>query len=319
MKLLTNKVISCLKKNYIYKMRKIFIIWLTFTSLTNNAQEYLDVFSVSYSKTPTTSYKNSFDKSSISIFDAKVTLPLVINKKTAIITGFDFSLKELNLSNNSDETKLFYNRIKLGITTEHSDYWTGTYILLPVIASDYKKLSNQDIYIGAISFWTYKKKKNLNYKFGVYAGNEAYGLYITPILGIYYITPNSNFEISALLPGLLDMNLKISNKIKLGFDYKGVSETFKIHEENKKIVYTENRTLEFSSYVQNNSFIKNLLLRLKFGFSTNKYDIYTEGDKIDLSITPIKIGDNRIKLNKNLNSSAFLKLEAIYRFDIPSK
>lgn len=300
-------------------MRKTLILLFLFIPLLTKAQEYVDVLSVSYSTTEKTSFKNTLDTSNISIFDAKLTLPIVINQKTALITGFDFSIKELQLFTNTDNTKLFYNRIKLGVTSQHSDNWTGTYLLLPVVSSDYKKLSFKDIYAGGIALWTYKKNKRLNYKFGVYAGNEAYGFYITPLVGIYYISPSSNFEISALLPGLFDMNYKISSKTKLGIDYKGVSETYKIHEENKKTTYTENRTLESSSYIQNNSLYKNLLLRLKFGISTNKYDVYTEGDKIDLSITPIKIGDNRIKLNTNLNSSAFLRVEAIYRFDIPSK
>jgi hypothetical protein len=49
---------------------------------------------------------------------------------------------------------------------------------------------------------------------------------------------------------------------------------------------------------------QNLLLRLKVGFATNKYDVYAENDKIDLA-PPIRIGDNRTKLNTNLTSSAF--------------
>ena len=120
------------------------------------------------------------------------------------------------------------------------------------------------------------------------------------------------------MPGLFDINFRISNKMILGLDYKGVSETFKIHKKNTPTTYTGNRTLEFSSYIQNNSFNKNLLLQLKLGFATNNFDVYAVGDKIKLSITPIKIGDNRTKLNINLNNSAFLKIEAIYRFNITS-
>ena len=38
-----------------------------------------------------------------------------------------------------------------------------------------------------------------------------------------------------------------------------------------------------------------------------------------LNITPFKIGDDRTKLNEKMNSSAFFRFEAIYRFNIPSK
>jgi hypothetical protein len=45
--------------------------------------------------------------------------------------------------------------------------------------------------MGGIALLTYKKRNNLNYKFGLYAGNELYGLYLTPLLGIYYKSPNN--------------------------------------------------------------------------------------------------------------------------------
>lgn len=299
--------------------KKIISFLFLISPLLSNAQEYVDLLNINYAKTENTSFRNSSDKSTISIFDSKLTLPVVLNEKTAIITGFDFSIKELQLFPNNEFSKLYYTRLKLGLSTQHSDHWTGTYVLLPILASDYKNINSQDIYMGGIAIWTYKKNKRFNYKFGLYTGYEAFGLYITPLVGIYYINPNSSFEISALMPGLLDMNFRVSNKIKLGIDYKGASETFKIHEKNIPITYTENRTLEFSSYIQNNSINKNLLLRLKLGFATNNFDVYAVDDKIDLSITPIKIGDNRTKLNTNLNSSAFLKIEAVYRFNITPK
>ncbi|MEZ7497749.1 hypothetical protein QO200_03255 [Flavobacterium sp. Arc3] len=175
------------------------------------------------------------------------------------------------------------------------------------------------IFMGGIAVWTYKKRKNFNYKFGLYTGNEAFGFYITPLLGIYYISPDSRFEISALLPGLFDMNFGVSSKTRLGIDYKGNSETFKIKNDNALTAYSENNSLEFSSYVQNNSLDKNLLLRLKIGHSTNSYDLYAVNDKIDLSITPFKFGNHRTKLNSELDYSPFLKVEAIYRFPISKK
>jgi len=300
-------------------LKKLLSFLFLIAPLLSNSQEYVDILNISYSKSGDTSFENSAKSTTISIFDSKVTLPIVLNEKTALITGFDFNIKKLQLFPDSNFSELYYTRLKLGFTTQHSDRWTGTYVLLPILASDYKNIGSDDIYMGGIAVWTYKKHKNFNYKFGVYTGNEAFGFYITPILGIYYISPNSGFEVSALIPGLFDMNFGLSSKTRLGVDYKGNSETFKIHNDNARTTYSENNCLEFSSYVQNNSLDKNLLLRLKIGYSTNSYDVYAVDDKIDLSITPFKIGNNRIKLNSELDYSPFLKVEAIYRFPISSK
>lgn len=298
---------------------KLLLFLFLISPLLSNSQEYLDLFNLSYSKSGDTSYKNTTGNTTISLFKSSITLPIVLNKKTAIITGFDFSTKRMQLFPDSNFSKLYYTRLKLGFSTVSSDYWTGTYVLLPILASDYKNISSNDIYMGGIAIWTYKKRKSLNYKFGLYTGYESSGFYITPIIGIYYISPDSRFEISALMPGIFDMNFNLSNKTKLGIDYKGNSESFKLHNENSPTIYAENNALEFSSYLQNNSFDKSLLLRFKIGVATNSYDVYPDGEKIDLAITPIRIGDNRTKLNPNLNKSAFLRIEAIYRFYTTSK
>ncbi|SEA41461.1 hypothetical protein SAMN05443667_104122 [Flavobacterium gillisiae] len=300
-------------------VNKLLLFLFLISPLLSNSQEYVDLLNLSYSKTGDTSFENSSEGTTISIFDSKVTLPIVLNEKTALITGFDFNIKKLQLLPNSNFSELYYTRLKLGFSTQHSDRWTGTYVLLPILASDYKNIGSDDIYVGGIAVWTYKKRKNFNYKFGLYTGNEAFGFYITPLVGIYYISPNSGFEISALLPGLFDMNFGISSKTRLGIDYKGNSETFKIQNDKALTTYLENNCLEFSCYLQNNSLDKNLLLRLKTGYSTNSYDVYDVNDKIDLSITPFKFGNNRTKLNSELAYSSFLKVEAIYRFPIYSK
>lgn len=299
-------------------VKKILVFLLIVFPLIGNAQEYVDVIGINYSKSLDTKYSSNSESTSISIFDSKVLLPIVLNEKTAVITGFDFSIKRLQLFPNESFSELYYTRLKLGITTEHSDKWTGTYVLLPVIASDYKNLSSKDLYIGGILFWTNKIRKNLNYKFGFYAGNEAFGLFFTPLVGLYYNSPNLKYEITALMPGIFDANMAINKSLKLGIDYKGISETFKLHDDKYPSTYAENSTLEFSTYLENNSLINNLLLRFKVGYATNDYQVYDLKDKIDFSLTPVKFGNNRTRLNSSFNSSVLIKIEAIYRFNISS-
>ena len=300
-------------------IKKALIFFLLIFPVLSNSQEYVDLINVSYAKSGETKFSNSPEKTTVSIFDSKVLLPIVINPKTAIITGFDFNIKNLQLFPNAEFSDLYYTRLKLGVNTEHSDKWTGSYALLPVISSDYKKLSFDDVYMGGIVIMTYKKNKSLNYKFGVYTGTQASGYFITALVGMYYKIPNSNFEITALMPGILDVNYGISSSTKVGIDYKGSSEAFKFHDENILKTCVENSTLEFSSYIENNSLTKNLLFRLKAGLATNKYDVYAVNDKFNLNITPIKIGDDRTKLNQKMNSSLFFRFEAIYRFNLNSK
>jgi hypothetical protein len=57
--------------------------------------------------------------------------------KTAVITSFDFNIK-MQLYPDSNFSTLYYTRLKLGFNTKHSDKWSGLYVLLPILSSDYK-------------------------------------------------------------------------------------------------------------------------------------------------------------------------------------
>ena len=53
---------------------------------------------------------------------------------------------------------------------------------LSKVASDYNNFTNNDLYLAGAIVFKYQKKDNLNYKFGMYASNEANGLFVSPII-----------------------------------------------------------------------------------------------------------------------------------------
>lgn len=296
----------------------LFILFLLGSNLCSS-QHYVDIFSINYGKSAATSYENSSQTTTITNLDADLTLPIELNEKNAVITGIDFSNNTLQLFPDSNYNNLYLTRLKAGINITHSEHWSGTYLLLPKLSSDYINLSMDDFYIGGVAVLKYKKNKNLSYKFGIYASNEAFGLFISPLIGLYYLSPNSRFEMNLYLPNNADLNYSLTNKTKIGTDFVARGKSFKLATSGTRSSYAENNSLEFSSYLQNNSLIKNVLVRLKLGFSTNSFEVYPIDQKIAFATTLFKFGDNRTQLNTNLSSSAFIKIEAIYRFDTVSK
>jgi hypothetical protein len=294
------------------------ILFLVLSNLCIS-QQYVDLFSINYGKSAATGYQNNSQSTTITNFDADLSLPIELNEKYAIITGIDFSTNNLQLFPDSNYNNLYLKRLKVGVNINHSEHWSGTYILLPKISSDYINLSMNDFYIGGVAVLKYKKRNNLTYKFGLYASNEAFGLFISPLIGLYYLSPNARFEMNLYLPNNTDLNYSLTNKTKIGTDFVARGKSFKLTTDGDRSSYAENNSMEFSSYLQNNSLIKNVLLRLKIGFSTNSFEVYPIDQKIAFATTLFKFGDNRTQLNTSLSSSPFIKIEAIYRFDIPLK
>ena len=120
----------------------------------------------------------------------------------------------------------------------------------------------------------------------------------------------------------MDVSLPISADVNytfgsttLGFDYIGIGRSFRITE-NDTDVYADVSSLEFASYLQFNALEKSVLLRAKFGYSSSNYEIYRNGEEIDLGLSAFSFGDDRTQLNPNLSGGLFLRFEAIYRFNI---
>ena len=298
-------------------MKKI-LIALFFLPLCIFSQNYVDILKIGYSETFNNDFEGTNKSTQVNSFEAGLTIPIVINKDYAFITGFDFSKNNLQLFPDSLQTNLYSTILKVGLASTYSKKWSSTLILLPKIASDYKNISSDDFYVGGLALFKYQKNENLKYRFGIYGSTEAFGFFTTPILGWYYLSPNTKFEMDVSLPIAADINYKLG-KTTLGVDYYGIGRSFALHGENQPNEYVDLSSLEFASYIQYNAFENSILLRGKFGYSSNNYEVYADGDSIDLGVSAFTFGDDRKQLNPDLSGGFFLKVEAIYRFQLAKK
>ena len=130
--------------------------------------------------------------------------------------------------------------------------------------------------MGAMLFLRKKRGKNLIYRFGLYGSTEAFGFFATPMLGVYYKSPNNRFEIDASLPIVADVNYTFG-KTTVGFDYFGIGRSFNISQEEFSEYYIEQSPLEFVGYIQLNTLQKSVLIRTKVGYTSNTHEAYEQG------------------------------------------
>lgn len=295
-------------------MKKLLLFCFLFPFFIS-AQEYVDLFKIGYGQTLKNNFEGTNESTEVKSFDVGFTLPIVFNKNQALITGADFSSNNLQLFPKAEFTGLYSTNLKLGLASTWSEKWSTTIVLLPKIASDYRDISGDDFYVGGFALLKLKKNENLKYRFGLYGTQEAFGFFATPIIGWYYLSPNQRFEMDMSLPISADVNYKLGGTT-VGIDYYGIGRSFKIHEANSPTLYADLSSLEFAGYFQVNTLKESVLLRAKAGYSSNDYEVYNEGDKIDLGVSAFSFGDDRNQLNPNIEGGFFLKFEAIYRFHI---
>lgn len=299
-------------------MKKYFFL-LLISNLTVNAQEYVDIFKVGYGQTFNNDFENSNNTTFVKFFEADLTYPIVINENNALITGVAFSRNNLELFPEDDFTSLYSTTLKVGLASTFNEKWSSTLVLLPKIASDYNSISGNDFYFGGLGLLKYQKNEHLKYRFGIYASSEAFGIFTTPIIGWYYLSPNKKFEMDMSLPIAADVNYTF-NSITLGIDYYGIGRSFKLYNDsNESTAYVDLSSLEFAGYLQFNTFQKSVLLRAKTGYASSNYEVYGNGDTIDIGVSAFSFGDNRTQLNPQISGGFFLKFEAIYRFHIKNE
>ena len=282
------------------------------------AQNYVDVFKISYAYTYRSNFKDTPNYTNVNSLETIATIPVPLNNSKAIISGFNFNFNTLQLSPNSSETHLYNTTLRLGITAKLSSTWDGTLIALPKLASDYKQLSLDDFYLGGIVLFKNKRNSKLYYRYGWYLSEEAFGITTTPILGLYYFSANKRFEADLAIPISANINYSFQH-LTLGFDYFGIERSYHLHTPAQLGTYVEQNRLEFAGYLQCNTFNKHIILRGKLGYVSNRHAVFDDDETISLKFIDFRINDHRTQLNPKLEGSLFFKIEAIYRFQLNSQ
>jgi hypothetical protein len=292
------------------------VILFFFIPLIGFGQNYVDLINLGYSNTFSTSFKESGENADGQSFFADLNFPIELNEKYALITGVNLNTHQLPLYPNAEITHLYSLMLKLGLATTHSKKWSSTLVFLPKLASDYNNLSSDDLYLGGYGILKYQKSDDLLYKLGAYGSTEAFGVFFTPIVGLYYTSPNGLFEMDLSLPISADINYTLGNTI-VGIDYFGIGRSF--HLDVEPNTYVEQNPLEFSSYIQFNAWHNSILVRAKVGYSSYENEVYADGDKLDVRLSAFNFGDDRTQLNPDITGGFFIKIETLYRFHIGNK
>jgi len=290
------------------------ILFTCFFSIIQ-AQNYLDIVNISYTNTSSNEFENSNAQTHVEERALKLTFPIVMNEKTALLTGFYGNKTSLKLDANSPVTDLNVLSLNLGVNQVFNTKWSGTFMLIPRIASDKIGFDAKDLQLGALALFTNTKRKSLKYKYGIYANTENYGLILVPIIGLYYLSESEKFEVNLNLPITADIKYKLFKKGALGMQFEGLGSTYNIKRPmySNKQLYIAKTSNEICSYFQW-QFSKSVYLNSKIGYALGRdYEVYDAKDKIDLAMSSIYFGDNRTQLNENFKDGVFFKFELIYR------
>lgn len=297
-------------------MKKSFSIFLLLFVHWAYGQKYVDLARVYYSNSAQNNFENSDSSTRVMEFGVDLTGPIVINDKRVILTGLFYEQTQAKLYPDQPEQAMNILGLRAGISITHSDTWTGSYILVPKIASDFNSIDGNDFQIGAIALLKYNKQENMNYKLGMYYNAEFFGPLFIPLFGLYYQSANKKFETNLTLPFQADANYQLNKHLHTGMNFNGQVRSFRLSEipERSTEGYVVKSANELFSYLRIN-LTRQLLVHLKAGYTLGRsYRVFEEGDKVSFASILVRVGDDRTQLNTDFSDGFVYQAGLVFRF-----
>jgi hypothetical protein len=291
---------------------------LIFSFCQTTAQQYVDILSVSHS----ISAQNPFDSTSQtshlqeSLLD--FTFPIPLNEQTALLTGLNYERVSSQVFLSDQNLTVSSITAKIGLNRTHSDRWSGTYVLLPKIASDFESIGKNDFQIGAVALFKRRKSEKLNFSLGVYANTERFGPFAVPLFGMYYLSPNDKFECKLLIPLNADINYKLHKNVAAGIMFKGQIRSYHLNAPTPSIAdaYLTRSTNDVHAFLRF-QIAGGWMIETKAGHSVGrKYRVFEESDKVPFALPLAYFDDNRTQLNNDFSDGLLFEVALRYRFDL---
>ncbi|MEI6411493.1 MAG: DUF6268 family outer membrane beta-barrel protein [Bacteroidota bacterium] len=281
-----------------------------------NAQQYFDVLKIDHLESLGQKFDSSNARIPLSETSIDLTIPIrspALKKNGAVLlSGLFAEHNRVRLFPGAPLTNFYSVMGKVGIVKKHGAHWTGTYLLLPKLNSDFQSIGKHDFQMGAFALLKHEKSPGLNYKFGIYANTDLFGVFIVPMFGFYIL--KNKLEINANLPLNLDINYQLTPNLKAGARYSGFTKTYQLH--TLLPTYIEKATNEGGAYIQ----VKLGVSQLQFFAGTSflrHFRTYAIGDKATLAFPLYKLGNDRTQLNPEFGNGLILKSSLIIR--MPTK
>ena len=289
---------------------------MIFISTSITAQDYVDLIKNHYAISPNNSFDSIGGKTDVVEFGTDITLPIVLKNENVFITGIAAEQINLKLHPHTKSYNLSSIALKLGYQAKHSEKISGTYMLLPKLASDFKNLGGKDLQLGGLALYKIKKSELFKYHAGLYYNGELFGPFVVPLLGFYYKSENKKFEANFTLPIWADVNYSLTNWMNIGTNFSAFVRSYHLSQSD---AYVAKKANEVFGYLQFN-IKKSFILQTKVGYSIGRsYKAYEDNDKTDFAFSAFRFGDNRTVLNPTFDDGLIYRVKLLYRFHIKEK
>lgn len=292
-----------------------FVIILFLSVFQGFAQKKYTIASLGYMGSFNTNYTDPAISSDAGYLSLNISLPIVLNEKTAIVTGIRGNNWTMSYTPEQIWPTSYYSLgLTLGVNHKFSDKNSLLFVAIPKLNSDYRSIESSALQFGFLTTYSIQKNENFLWKLGMYYNDEFFGAFVVPIFGLDWKL-SDKMTISGDLPIYGKANYKGNDKLDYGFGYVALVSSYRLTQEFDD-AYTSRFAIEPYLYADLKLF-KNTYFNAKAGYAISRtYPIYDKDDKIDWQLSFIKFGDEREQLNPIIENGAFIEIGLAYKIDL---
>jgi hypothetical protein len=292
-------------------MGRLLSILICLLTIASQGQNYVDLFKIEYDQAIPQSFEDTAVNGQFRELSVDLLAPLIfpgLNNKSPLLTGFLFEQTKVSIGP-SDERVFYGAMLKLGINIKHTKKWSGTYLLLPKLSSDLRRIRKSDFQLGGLALIKYSPTPNFNYRFGFYANSDLYAPMLVPIFGIYLL--KNKWEITSALPINCQVGYQVHPKLQLALRFDGINKSYLINDDSN--TYMEKVNNEVGALVR--YAIGKIQIQLFGGYGIGRsFRTYMVGDRFDFALSAIKINNNRTILNEDFRDGPVFRTSLTFRF-----
>ncbi|MFQ3577224.1 MAG: hypothetical protein SNJ77_12390 [Cytophagales bacterium] len=268
------------------------------------SQGFVDIVRLESYYSPTQTKQG--EKVNLSIGQAQLFLPIVKNEKNTVFFNPRFEL--VNIQFKDESLQLVQTAYPLGFKRNVNDRWGYTTIVIPRFNGPF----DNSFQIGVLNTVNINNSGNLNQRFGFYANQEFFGLFLLPLYGIDWKI-NGSWRAYGLLPVNAAIENRKSEKLAYGISFNAFINSFRSFQTEKYPGYFQRNTNELYLYADYYLSAK-LVLQGKVGYSVGRaYKYYPEDEQLAYQISLARFGDKRAKRDAFVTDGAIFQLNLVFR------
>jgi len=299
----------------------IFLVLSLFGYQVIAAQQSLDLFSISTQYGLPSLYEPPQEgEATESFLLTNLKVPIVLSDKSIWYNNLTYQYfhveQDPNFENNiADPIRVHGFILQTGLIQQIDEDNAIQLLFAPRLMSDMQNMDSKHFQFGGIALYEHRYNPDLMLRFGALYNADLYGPLLVPLVYVDWQV-SQRWYISGLFPIYSKFAYRVNDDLDAGLAHFSLITSYRLGEENYASDYIERASIDLALYARQR-LRGNVFVEGRLGYALSRhYEQYAANQQVDLRLSAIGFGDDRVQLNGNFQDGLFAQLRLVYNLEL---